>query len=289
MEAIPRVRIPKSLQYSKIYSKRDEIAALDCKSKDGGKQASIAPVPASNASESDVRGLTTGTPCDPNGAPSDTSQMENSFNTQSSNISGMKAALKGMMQSESFTQGDTQNQALGYSSRCPSSTNVSSADTRPVLSRVTVDYLELEKQHLRSTARQLAKAAGKKQQNAELVLCQCDCYREDGVMVNERIVQFQHITSSNTTQVCCKYCDTWQHLSCYGYTGDSDSRLPVNHVCYQCLLGDAEDDTLEKLAKLAQKRRGMHFALKNGLRTQRDFLAETGKPWSIFPLTFPFC
>ena len=79
-----------------------------------------------------------------------------------------------------------------------------------------------------------------------------------------------------SVKVACTYCDTWQHLHCYGYTSDEDPRLPTDHVCYQCLLGGREEDVLKELKDLAQKRRGMYFALQTGLKTQRDFAANLG-------------
>ena len=68
----------------------------------------------------------------------------------------------------------------------------------------------------------------------------------------------------------------WQHLHCYGYAGDDDSRLPTDHVCYQCLLGHDEEQTLKKMELLACKRRGMYLAIEDGLKTQKDFVIALG-------------
>jgi hypothetical protein len=73
------------------------------------------------------------------------------------------------------------------------------------------------------------------------------------------------------------YCDVWQHLHCYGFTGEDDTRLPADdHVCYQCLLGGREEGRLEMLGKLAVTRRAVYLAQQEGLTTQRDFALKLG-------------
>lgn len=71
-------------------------------------------------------------------------------------------------------------------------------------------------------------------------------------------------------QVQCSYCSTWQHLHCYGYTGAADPRLPEEHVCYWCLLGDTDVENYKNLQKLAVRRRAVFHVAKSGLRTRTD-------------------
>lgn len=78
-------------------------------------------------------------------------------------------------------------------------------------------------------------------------------------------------------QVQCSVCFTWQHLHCYGYTGAEDPRLPEEHVCYWCLLGDTDQERYNALQMFATKRRTMFHVARNGLRTQTDLGVALGK------------
>jgi len=78
-------------------------------------------------------------------------------------------------------------------------------------------------------------------------------------------------------QVNCKYCDTWQHLHCYGFTGDDDERLPKDHVCYHCLLVLEEPETLSKLLPLVQRRRIIHHVSGFGQKKPSEIAAELSK------------
>lgn len=78
-------------------------------------------------------------------------------------------------------------------------------------------------------------------------------------------------------QVQCSVCFTWQHLHCYGYTGAKDPRLPDEHVCYWCLLGDTDEKRYKALQTLATKRRAMFHVARNGLRTQTDLGVALGE------------
>jgi hypothetical protein len=71
-------------------------------------------------------------------------------------------------------------------------------------------------------------------------------------------------------QVQCSYCSTWQHLHCYGFTGAADPRLPEEHVCYWCLLGDTDVENYKSLQKLAVRRRAIFHVAKSGMRTRTD-------------------
>ncbi|KAK4545923.1 hypothetical protein LTR36_002487 [Oleoguttula mirabilis] len=201
------------------------------------------------------------------------SQLEDSLNTQASNVRNMKKVLKDMMLPEQISQGDTQTQALPHlptlseSTESPSRYTVSPSKLpiaeptvrdKPALSPTKASELERDQRRLRQHAHDLAKRKGRKTKNGEVVLCQCGYMEEEDGMVE------------------CTYCGTWQHLHCYGYTGSDDPRLPEDHTCYQCLLGDGEEDLLLKLQSLAMKRRGMHLAVKKGVKTQRDFATDLG-------------
>jgi len=194
-------------------------------------------------------------------------------------VNGMKSALQGMMQPEHISQGDTQTQSLVYppppvseTTASPSRYTVSPSklslaepvtSDKPCFSPKKAIELQREKQRLHDYAHDIAKRNGRKTKKGDVVLCQCGYNKDEGDMVE------------------CTYCNTWQHLHCYGYTGASDPRLPDDHICYQCLMGDEEQATLTKLQALALKRRGMHFALQNGLKNQRDFATDLGKSISF--------
>ncbi|MCJ1333678.1 DNA binding protein [Thelotrema lepadinum] len=70
----------------------------------------------------------------------------------------------------------------------------------------------------------------------ELWRCRCDCEfdKKEGNMVQ------------------CDCCDTWQHRHCYAI---DEQDLGTIHVCYTCLLEDAEMPLLQEMRSLARKRR----------------------------------
>ncbi|KAK5119758.1 hypothetical protein LTR85_007334 [Meristemomyces frigidus] len=200
-------------------------------------------------------------------------QLEDSLNTQSSNVHDMKNVLKDMMLPERISQGETQTQALvrppslSESTVSPSRYTISPSKLsisepavrdKPLVSPTKADELQRDKKRLREHAHHLAKRNGGKTKTGEIILCQCGHPKEEDGMV------------------ACQYCDTWQHLHCYGYNSPDDPRLPEDHTCYQCLLGDKEQALLVKMQGLALKRRGMHLAVKKGVKTQRDFAADLG-------------
>lgn len=47
-------------------------------------------------------------------------------------------------------------------------------------------------------------------------------------------------------------------------------------MCYRCLLGDSESQTLAQLRDLTRRRRIMHFLLQNDPKTAGDITAVTG-------------
>ncbi|CAO2655935.1 Nn.00g047380.m01.CDS01 [Neocucurbitaria sp. VM-36] len=74
--------------------------------------------------------------------------------------------------------------------------------------------------------------------------CQCGHADEEGHMV------------------LCEFCESYQHLHCYGYLGKDDIRLPTIHVCYQCLLNE-EDEHLREVREQAMHRRALWFLRNN--------------------------
>ena len=203
------------------------------------------------------------------------SQIEDSFNTQASQIADMKGALNAMMHPERITQGETQTQqlakghaAVSEATQTPSGNGDSPSKTtesaspvkgsRPALSQHKANNIMAQKKSLRNVAHQLAQKAGSRTKSGQIILCQCGYAKEEGDMVQ------------------CSCCDTWQHLHCYGYTGNDDARLPNEHICYWCLLGDNEKATYKKLGELAIKRRGMHLAMQKGLKSQTEFAEDLG-------------
>ncbi|KAF2493327.1 hypothetical protein BU16DRAFT_583445 [Lophium mytilinum] len=89
----------------------------------------------------------------------------------------------------------------------------------------------------------------------DITICQCGWDQDEDDMIN------------------CSFCDTWQHLHCYGYCGSDDPRIPVVHACYNCLLQDKEAPRLPEMRDLALQRRGMHIIEKQGYTNDRDFSA----------------
>ncbi|KAF2770537.1 hypothetical protein EJ03DRAFT_335497 [Teratosphaeria nubilosa] len=218
------------------------------------------------------------------GTPLLATQLLDSMNTQSSNVHGMKQAFDHMMHPETNTQGDTQMQpppapytettvSPGRTTVSPAKSldsNAMASGVKAVLLTPEAKRLERAKSRLSKTGRQSAKDGGwtrKKGQKDEPVNCRCGHHKEENDMV------------------CCTYCDTWQHLPCYGYTGRDDPRIPKDHVCYQCLLGDEEQPLLENLKELAMRRRGMDFALMHGVKSSKQFAKDMGlEIWQATPV-----
>ncbi|KAF2704607.1 hypothetical protein K504DRAFT_494855 [Pleomassaria siparia CBS 279.74] len=63
----------------------------------------------------------------------------------------------------------------------------------------------------------------------------------------------------NDDMCYCGFCDTWQHLHCYGYRGSDDQRFPKTHACYPCLLQGKEAELLHELSGLVLQRRALHI------------------------------
>lgn len=69
---------------------------------------------------------------------------------------------------------------------------------------------------------------------AHVVNCQCGFVGDEGEMVQ------------------CSFCDTYQHLRCYGYL---PQEVPERHACYYCLFQGHDDQRLSELQDLALTRR----------------------------------
>lgn len=131
-------------------------------------------------------------------------------------------------------------------------------------------HLERHGDRLWSTAQRQARNASGKEVDA--VLCQCGWNEEEGEMVGW--IPFHLLvvaTVTNDRQVACSICGTWQHPVCYGYTGSADTRLPMEHVCYQCLLGETEAPLLAHFKSVALQRKGMRIVQEDGFYSTHQF------------------
>ncbi|KAF1945345.1 hypothetical protein EJ02DRAFT_509577 [Clathrospora elynae] len=68
----------------------------------------------------------------------------------------------------------------------------------------------------------------------------------------------------------CEFCESYQHLTCHGYLGKSDSRIPTTHVCYECLL-KGQNECLEKVRNQAFLRRALYFLQKTSYDNNKSF------------------
>ncbi|KAF2860691.1 hypothetical protein K470DRAFT_276781 [Piedraia hortae CBS 480.64] len=155
----------------------------------------------------------------------------------------IRDTFKNMMQTEQVTQGDTQTQTAAWGSlmsQAPANRlPAAEPSTKPVITPAKAAELKLDESKLTGQA-------GQSSFQGEVVHCQCGLIDQDMDMVE------------------CASCGMWQHLPCYGYMRDSDPRLPVAHVCYQCLLGEDEQSTLEMMKNLTLSRRMMYIAFTRG-------------------------
>nr|POE74649.1 meiosis-specific protein hop1 [Quercus suber] len=181
----------------------------------------------------------------------------------------MGVALENMMRPEHVTQGDTQSQGLrphrsptafSTTTISPSlATNSPSKSTAGPMSLISRPALLQQKRkalnHIKDRRRKEGPKRGpsrikdlQKSKAADIVNCACGHIAEEGDM----------------------------HLHCYGYTGSHDPRLPDEHACYKCLLGEEEAILSRRLTDLSLVRRGIHFAQEHGLTTQQQFGKDMG-------------
>ncbi|GAB7364054.1 hypothetical protein MBLNU230_g4609t1 [Neophaeotheca triangularis] len=195
------------------------------------------------------------------------SQPDSSQLTQSSNVPFMKRFLHDAQQTEYISQGETQVQNTTYPIRPSSisSETESAVDgspekagglglyagcTQPTLGRSTAQALQLRKTTLAGSG---LIGASVSHGGATLNLkCTCGSSKFDKDMI------------------VCSCCETQQHPQCYGFIRRDDPRMPTEHVCYACLLGEREDTTLKELKLLSLRRRVMYFAFVHGIRNRRD-------------------
>ncbi|PYH94719.1 hypothetical protein BO71DRAFT_409099 [Aspergillus ellipticus CBS 707.79] len=88
--------------------------------------------------------------------------------------------------------------------------------------------------------------ASKTAEGQSPVQCQCGWDGEEAAMIE------------------CAFCQTRQHLLCYGYENSSDPRVPDVHACYQCLLKPAESELLREMSSLVLLRRAVRIILGEG-------------------------
>ncbi|KAI9780742.1 MAG: DNA binding protein [Geoglossum umbratile] len=62
----------------------------------------------------------------------------------------------------------------------------------------------------------------------------------------------------------CRFCRHLQHTHCYGFHDNDDPRISDPRVCYNCLLGDTEIQTLEELKGDCVFRRALKLVYKSG-------------------------
>lgn len=107
----------------------------------------------------------------------------------------------------------------------------------------------------------------------DVVQCQCGCDEEEAWddMVRPHSIDFRNAYRTNGLWINCHFCDTWQHLHCYGYRGTDDPRIPTIHACYKCLLAEKEAPLLRDLHGLALLRRGVHVLEVEGYNKDTTF------------------
>nr|OQO24264.1 hypothetical protein B0A51_10124 [Rachicladosporium sp. CCFEE 5018] len=188
--------------------------------------------------------------------------------TQSSQIPQMYNALNSMLKPEEFIYGDTQSQQAfrgpqaDSATATPTTLRASSTrkhreDVLPTITTITLlphvrETILSGAKSLRKSAQSMAAKVGAVTATGETILCACGHAKEEGQMVQ------------------CVICSTWQHLHCYGYTGESDPRLPEDHYCYWCLLGKSDSPTFAILQTLAPQRRGLYSVNEHGMGTKQD-------------------
>jgi hypothetical protein len=150
---------------------------------------------------------------------------------------GMKQMLRGMMEPEILTQGDTQAQSMAQN-----------------MSEVKIELLPATIIRIK-TSRAQAHGDSFDQSDFEQHIVRCLCGHEQ----------------EEDDMVCCYFCTRWQHLHCCGYSGVQDPRLPKIHACLRCVLGESFDGLSTDQKTMALRRRAMSFALQSGLRTKTNF------------------
>ncbi|KAF3165104.1 cis-prenyltransferase [Orbilia oligospora] len=83
--------------------------------------------------------------------------------------------------------------------------------------------------------------------------------------------------AENMDSIQCDLCDKWQHCECYGFVGDSDSRIGNMHVCYTCLLGKNEPHLLKEMKSFTIARKIVRCLMRSTLgKTFHDIMKTLG-------------
>lgn len=140
-------------------------------------------------------------------------------------------------------------------------------------SQKVLDYLEERKPYLHEAAK---RKRGKPleivdgQIEEDLIECQCGYNEEDDGMVCIHLRRSWH-GEAYEYKINCPFCNTWQHIHCYGYNDTNDARIPPVHVCYNCLLAENEAPVLHELKSLALLRRGLRVIEVSGFNNNKTF------------------
>ncbi|KAF3490534.1 uncharacterized protein GIQ15_00051 [Arthroderma uncinatum] len=62
----------------------------------------------------------------------------------------------------------------------------------------------------------------------------------------------------------CDFCNTRQHLTCYGFLHPSDEKIPTTHACYKCLLGPDESKISRQIETLVLLRQALKIIIEKG-------------------------
>ncbi|KAK2757653.1 DNA binding protein [Arachnomyces sp. PD_36] len=124
--------------------------------------------------------------------------------------------------------------------------------TRPQLSQAKLS--RLEKQYARATPVCLRRETRSSEGGSDGVQCQCGWNNDEGDMIQ------------------CVFCQSRQHLLCYGYARRDDPKIPDTHVCYKCLLEPNEAPLLCEMGTLVLLRRALRVIIEEGYPHRiRDF------------------
>ncbi|KAL1956286.1 hypothetical protein VTO42DRAFT_7459 [Malbranchea cinnamomea] len=143
----------------------------------------------------------------------------------------------------------------------PESMAMLNSIARPQISQVKVSAIRNERQrslnvdliHGKQNQGELAADGG------GIVSCQCGLNN-----LNEDMVQ-------------CVFCNTRQHLICYGFLYAQDPSIPEPHACYKCLLEPRETTLLREMDTLVLLRRALRVIIEEGYPNHvRDFAQKLG-------------
>ncbi|KAH7383237.1 HORMA domain-containing protein [Pyrenochaeta sp. MPI-SDFR-AT-0127] len=106
-------------------------------------------------------------------------------------------------------------------------------------SQAKIDQVDMERSAMLSPRREISKMLTINEHAEHItVRCQCKYAEEEGDMIN------------------CEFCESYQHLHCYGFTGKDDARIPTIHMCYSCLLKE-ENEAFQQVRDQTVYRRAL--------------------------------